>query len=794
MKHACVGLRAVIGCSVFCSLSPAAAVPTPPPVSPSPTTRYEYDAMGHVTKILRGASGDSTSISYDSVYRVTSITDAKQGAIRFGYWGMTRYINKVTDPRGLETLYERTGLGHVAKIVSPDTGTTVFTYVPGTMLVETALDSRGVLTRYTYDAGAALTSVTRGQGGHTEPPTQFRYDEQGPGFTYTIGRLSSTSHAGGGSRYSYAPLGDLLTDMQFIDAARGANAATVTHTVRYGYASGGHVSGVVYPSGHKLHITLHRGDVTAMALAANESAEPSPLISAVKWAPFAMGIDGWQWHRSGGLVPHERAFDLSGRMVRYPIGQVLRDVRYDTQDRIAAFTHQQPDGTLQPALDQQFGYDEVDRLTSVVTAATSWSIAYDPNSNRASVSLDGIPSRYDTEPTSNRLGGVTNPARNLVHDDAGNTTSDSAGYTATYNLAGQLATLTKGGVTTTYTYNAMGQRIRKASTTGPQSTVIYVYDQQGQLLGEYDHEGKAIREYVWLQDVPIAVFMPNRADANGPPLVFHIHADRLNAPRALLDPDGVTRWLWLAEPFGTTAPVVDPGGRGPFVFSLRFPGQIADGESGLFYNWSRYYNATDGRYTQSDSIGLSGGINTYAYAGGNPTLFTDPTGEFFFIPALVGGGVGALSDLGLQLLLNGGRMKCVDWTQVGIAGAVGAVGGAWAGGAFRHSISGKSWLEASHRWPAVRGRYGRAQSLPPGKDVHHWLFPQNSGVARNFPGIANHPMNLNPTVPNSINRGLLNTMNPVSRTLYGSPGWARAAGGYAGAGVAMDAADECTCN
>ena len=338
------------------------------------------------------------------------------------------------------------------------------------------------------------------------------------------------------------------------------------------------------------------------------------------------------WQLATGIQSHNRDFDAAGRLVRYRLGAVVRDIAYDAADRISGYSHLDV-ATAAPsagatALDQSFAYDELSRLTSISTASASWSIGYDANGNRTGVTLNGAASAYTTAATSNRLTAITNPARSLGYDNAGNTTTDTgSGYTAAYDLAGRMASLTKAGITTTYSYNAMGQRVRKVGSSGPSSTVVFVYGQQGELLGEFDQSGNAIREYVWLGSTPIAMFTPDPANAANPPVIFYVHADHLDTPRVVVDRSNNLRWRWMAEPFGTTAPENNPSGLGNFTQNLRFPGQYADSESGLFYNWFRSLDTTISRYTQPDPIGLAGGdMSLYAYSFNQPTRFTDPNG------------------------------------------------------------------------------------------------------------------------------------------------------------------------
>jgi len=174
----------------------------------------------------------------------------------------------------------------------------------------------------------------------------------------------------------------------------------------------------------------------------------------------------------------------------------------------------------------------------------------------------------------------------------------------------------------------------------------------------------------------------------------------LNTPRLITDSNGNAVWQWdNTDPFGDNIPNQSPNGTGnQFVFNLRFPGQYYDVETGLFQNGYRDYDPATGRYPESDPIGLQGGsFSTYAYVGGNPISYIDPTGLNPAMALPLGAAAGGAAE--------GGALASNPAGWVAAAGLGGYAVGTWANNATGGALSGwladqgikvKNWCEASN--------------------------------------------------------------------------------------------------
>jgi RHS repeat-associated protein len=567
------------------------------------TTLYAHDGNGNPTR-LTDPLGHATRYAYDALNRLAKATDPMGGVTADAYDALD-HLTAVTDPRGLKTGYSWNGLDEETKLASPDTGTTKRAFDAAGNVV-TSTDARGMKTTYAYDALNRPVSATYADG----KTVTWHYDQGANG----IGHLTHMTDRSGNTSWTYDRHGRVSSKTQ----------TTLGHsfTTRMSYDAAGRLATLTYPSGAVVAFAYDAaGRVSGLKSGAVE------LAGNVGYQPFGPP-SGWV---QGNGASYSRSFDADGRITAIGLGSGRMTLAYDKASRITSIKE-----TGFAA--KNFTYDALDRLTDYTAGATAQSYKYDAGGNRTSL-IAGATTAYTIAAASNRLHGTSGAAtRTLSYDAAGNTTLDNRVVTAlgyTYDASGRLVTAKTGAFTTTYTNNGLGERMSRSgygakSITGGKET--FVYDEEGRLLGEYDATGKPIQETVWLpgsnpgQALPVAILTPGK-----PP--SYIAPDQLGAPHQIANSARTTIWHWDHDPFGNGAPT------GSLTYNLRFPGQYFDTETGLHYNTSRDYDPTTGRYTESDSIGLAGGVNTYAYVGASPVSFSDALGANKFWNFLTGRGI-----------------------------------------------------------------------------------------------------------------------------------------------------------
>ncbi|MGH7030618.1 MAG: RHS repeat-associated core domain-containing protein, partial [Stellaceae bacterium] len=386
---------------------------------------------------------------------------------------------------------------------------------------------------------------------------------------------------GGLTGWRYDQHGDLLAARQTIG---GKSLTMAMH-----YDAAGRLAGMTYRSGAAIALTYDAaGRVGAIKAGA------TALLGGVSYLPFGPA-EGWT---QGNGDVYTRTFDEDGRIAGIDFGGGTMALTYDRASRITGIGE-----TGHPA--KSFAYDAQGRLTGYASGKTALSYRYDADGNR--IALGGSSAlAYKIAATSNRLLGDTGGGtRTLSYDADGNMTADNRGVTIlgySYDASGRLVAAKTGAYTTDYTNDGLGRRATRSGYGAagvPGDLERFVYDPSGHLLGEYDGDGKAIEETVWLADpgsgpgqaLPVAALVPGK-----PP--YDIAPDQLGSAHQIASATPATVWHWDHDPFGNGAPA------GSLVYNPRSPGQYYDKETGLNYNGFRDYDPTTGRYVQSDPIGL----------------------------------------------------------------------------------------------------------------------------------------------------------------------------------------------
>ena len=555
----------------------------------SQTNTLTYDNNSNLTQVNDAANANTTK-SYDVLNRLSGQTNPDTGTIGMTY-KPDGNIATVTDPKALTTSYNYNGFGETISITSPDTGTTTITRdKAGNPISYT--NAKGQVSSMTYDALNRITNVDY-IGASSENVT-VAYD------SCTIGRVCLVNDISGTQNYTYNSKGRLAT--------KNYNNGTFSKTVAYSYNSYGQLSNITYPSGKMVNYSYVNDKISAVSY--SDGITTTNIATGVTYESFNPQLSSYTW---GNSATYNQAFTADGVISSitaanaYPVNKTYG---YDSRFNITGITE-----TGTPARSSTATYDSMSRINNYsYGTGNSNDYTYNTSEDRTSQKLNaGTATTYNYGSTSHKLTSLSGASTDTMTYDLNGSILTASGKIYTYNAANRMATSNDGSLTTSYLINFMGQRTQKSNTS---STTWFIYDENDNVIAEYDAVGNLKDEYVYMDNRPVALLRASN--------LYYIYSDHLNTPRAITDTANTLQWTWEnKEAFGNNLPTEVVSG---FNFNFRLPGQYFDSETNLNYNIHRDYNPVWGRYMSSDPLGLAAGINTYGYVSGNSLGNSDRLG------------------------------------------------------------------------------------------------------------------------------------------------------------------------